>query len=221
MAKPTYHLHMDAAHLPAPLLERMIHEGGFHFDDFPHELKVNGLSVPARHLTKYLYSPINSMEAKRECQKVASWAHESDFKGLIQCEFVMEESEWNQKNEHHQAVEAPLQILTRPLKGQKGDHFKKHELHIEVNKTQSSSVVVDALRNCGFQILESEHTITFTMAGHSKEMLTIRKVLKRFLNEHGDRLTAKLTYEATAFWSLHGIESKCLPMIADQVKILE
>lgn len=212
---------MDAAHLPAPLLDRMIQEGGFHLDDFPHKLEVNGEKVEARHLTKYLYAPINSQSAKAECLKLKSWADEYAFKGLIQCEFVMEESEWNQKLESKKAILPPFKITSRPLSKKKGDSFKKHELHLEINKQLSSPEVIDALRDCGLHILENESTISFTTSGHSKEMLALRNALKDFLAQHGDNLTAKLTYEATAFWSLHDVEPETLPTIVDQVMILQ
>lgn len=219
MAKPTYHLHMDAAHLPAPLMDRMIQEGGFHLDDFPHSLEVNGQKVEARHLTKYLYAPINSQSAKAECLKLKSWADEFSFKGLIQCEYVMEESEWNYVGSFQNKILPPFKITSRPLSKKKGDSFKKHEIHLEINKLFSSSEVVNALRECGLHILENDNTITFTTSGHSKEMLTIRKALKEFLAQHGENITAKLTYEATAFWSLHDVEPETLPLIVDQVML--
>jgi hypothetical protein len=221
MAKPTYHLHLDAAHLPLPLMEKMLHEGGFQMDDFPHQLMVKGRSVPARHMTKFLYAPVTSKEVKAECLRLQQWVNDSGFEGLIQCEYVMEETEWKKKDESQGSLLSPLKIHSRPLSGNKGDNFKKHELHLELNKPQTSPRVINALRNCGFQLLENEENITFTISGHSKEMLTIRKALKKFLKKHEDELTGKLNYEATAFWSLHGIESASLPFIAEQVMVLQ
>ena len=221
MAKPSYHLHLDAAHLPAPLLERMLQEGGFHFDDFPHQLTVEGKSYPARHLTKYLYSPISSQEVKAECLKLQSWIKDSPFKGLIQCEYVMEETEWKRKEVGTAPLLPPLSITPRALSSARGDRFKKHELHLEIDKAKSSERVIDALRACGFHILENESVISFTTCGHSRELLMIRKTLKAFMNKYGDEITGKLTYEATAFWSLHGIEPQTLPQIADRVMVLQ
>jgi hypothetical protein len=217
MVTPMYHLHLDAARLPGPLLDRLIHEGGFHFDDFPHELVVDGEARPARHLTKYLYAPTNSHEAKAECLKLKAWAHEYAFQGLIQCEYVMEETEWKKQAERTLQIPTPFVVTSRPLTSIKGDQFKKHEVHLELNKFMSATNVVDALRGTGLHILENDTTITFTISGHSKEMLALRDALKSFLAEHTAEFTGKLTYEATAFWSLHDVESQTLPTIVDQI----
>ena len=217
MVKPSFHLHLDAAYLPAPLLDRMIEVGGFHLDDFPHELIVKGEAVPARHLTKYLYSPTTAAEAKAECLRLKDWAQEFNFQGLIQCEYVMEETEWKKEQEYQGEVAAPFSLRTRPLSSKRGDQFKKHEIHLEMSKPASSASVINALRECGLAVLENDHTITFTTNGHSKEMLALRRALKRFLKKHDTNITGKLTYEATAFWSLHDIESQHLPQIVDQV----
>lgn len=217
MVTPMYHLHLDAARLPGPLLDRLIHEGGFHFDDFPHELVVDGEPRPARHLTKYLYAPTSSYEAKAECLKLKSWADEYEFQGLIQCEYVMEETEWKKQAERSQPIPTPFTITSRPLSSNKGDQFKKHEVHLELDKFMSSTNVIQALRGTGLHILENDSNITFTISGHSKEMLALRETLKGFLAEHSSEFTGKLTYEATAFWSLHDIESNTLPTIIDQI----
>lgn len=221
MSKPTYHIHMDAASLPAPLMEKMLQEGGFHLDDFPHQLKVNGETVQARHLTKYLYAPTTSHEAKEECLKLKRWAQEFDFKGLIQCEFVMEESLLDETNAVSDDISPPFQITSRALTKKKGDSFKKHEVHLELNKSESSPQLIHALRETGLQILENDATVTFTTSGHTREMLAVRKSLKHFLAKNKAQFKGKLTYEATAFWSLHDIEPETLPMIVDEVKIFQ
>lgn len=221
MLKPLYHLHLDAAQLPASLLDRMIEEGGFHLDDFPHQLTVEGKNYPARHITKYLYSPISAQEVKAECLKVQSWIKDTTFKGLIQCEYVMEETKWTRTEEGKGPLLPPLSIKTRSLSASPGDRFKKHELHLELDKSKSSSRVIEALKGCGFHVLESETTITFTTCGYSRELLTIRRTLKAFMNKYGPEIEGKLIYEATAFWSLHGIEPDTLPQIADRVMVLQ
>ena len=217
MITPMYHLHLDAARLPGPLLDRLIHEGGFHFDDFPHELVVDGEPQAARHLTKFLYAPTKSHAAKAECLKLKAWADEYAFQGLIQCEFVMEETEWKKQDEKITPITAPFRVTTRALTSTKGDQFKKHEVHLELNKLMSAPNLIEALRETGLHILENETYITFTISGHSKEMLALRDALKSFLSEHRDEFTGKLTYEATAFWSLHNVESQTLPTILDQI----
>jgi hypothetical protein len=142
MGKPLYHLHLDAAQLPAPLLDRMIEEGGFHLDDFPHQLIVEGKSYPARHITKYLYSPISAQEVKAECLKLQSWLKGTTFKGLIQCEYVMEETKWTRSEEGKGSIMPPLSITNRSLSTLPGDRFKKHELHLELDKSQTSLRVI-------------------------------------------------------------------------------
>ena len=41
------------------------------------------------------------------------------------------------------------------------------------------------------------------------------------MEKHSEEITGKLTYEAPAFWSLHGIEPDTLAQIADRVKVLQ
>lgn len=217
MDRPLYHLHLDAAHLPSELQTRMLNEGGFHLDDFPHQLTVDGKSVPARHLTKYLYAPISSQEVKSECRKIKKWIEETSFKGLMQCEFVMKESHWRGESSLEAPLTAPLSFEPRSLSSEKGEKFKKHEMHLEVNKLKTSPRMIQALRECGFHILENESSISFTACGHSKDLLKIRRALRRFMQIHKNEITAKLTYEATAFWSLHGVEPETLPKIADSI----
>lgn len=219
MAKPLYHLHLDAAHLPAPLLDHLIQEGGFHFDDFPHEIEVGGKSYPARHLTKYLYAPANSETAKKECELIDSWVRAHDFRGFIQCEYVMEDAELEGSSSPINEAHPPLFMTTRPLSGEGREGFKKHELHLELVKTQTSPAVIEALEKSGFHILENERTITFTASGNPRELLKIRKVLRSFLRLHQGSITGKFTYEATAYWSLYGVESPTLPAIVDSVEV--
>lgn len=221
MLKPRYHLHLDAAQMPPVLMERLLSEGGFQVDDFPHQLMVNGENYPARHLTRYIYAPTSSVEVQKECRKLQSWIKESQFKGLIQCEFVMEESQWESQASKRGTLLPPLSIRSRPLNPNRGEKFKKHELHLEIEKATTSHRVVEALRNSGFHILENASTISFTCCGHSKDMLGIRRALKKFMTDYSEEITGKLTYEATAFWSLHGIESQTLPQIVDRVMVLQ
>ncbi len=220
MDTPAFHLHMDAAHLPAALLDRMINDGGFHYDDFQHEIEVNGTPVAARHLTKYLYAPATSNEVRSECLKIKKWADECSFVGLIQCEFVMEDIKWKKEVDGDITIPVPFSLATRHLGRHKNDRFKKHEIHLDIDKSSSSIYVINALKQCGFHLLENDRSVTFTIAGHSKEMLKLRDGLNHFLKIYGNQITASLTYEATAFWSLHGVESESLPEILDKVSFL-
>jgi hypothetical protein len=221
MLKPRYHLHLDAAHLPPILMDRLLSEGGFQMDDFPHHLTVDGNPIPARHLTRYIYAPTSSREVQQECRKIQTWIQESQFKGLIQCEYVMEESQWESLAAKKGSLLPPLSIRSRPLDPSQGEKFKKHELHLELEKTTTSRRVIEALRASGFHILENETTISFTCCGHSRQMLGIRKAMKKFMDDYSEEITGKLTYEATAFWSLYGIESQTLPQIVDRVMVLQ
>ena len=53
------------------------------------------------------------------------------------------------------------------------------------------------------------------------DFLKIRYLLNAFMEKHSQEITGKLTYEATAFWSLHGVRLETLPQIVDQVKVLQ
>ena len=221
MLKPSYHLHLDAALMPASLMDKMILEAGFQWDDFPHHLESEGKSYSARHLTKYLYSPITPQEVKEECLKLKSWVEASTFKGLIQCEFIMEESQWTGLKVIKEEVPPPFVITSRMLSSKRGDRFKKHELHLELNKSLTSERIIQTLRGCALHILENDVDITFTCCGNPKLLLKIRSLLNAFMEKHSEEITGKLTYEATAFWSLHGVRLETLPQIVDRVKVLQ
>ena len=221
MLKPSYHLHLDAALLPTSLMNKLIHEGGFQLDDFPHQLVIEGESYSARHMTKYLYAPITPVEVKEECLRLKSWVEESTFKGLIQCEFIMEESHWTGLKVIQEEVPPPFFLNSRMLSSKRGDRFKKHELHLELIKSSTSERITQALRGCGMHILENEADITFTCCGDSRELLKVRAMLNSFISEHSGEISGKLTYEATAFWSLHGLRPESLPQIVDRVKVLQ
>ncbi len=197
----------------------MILEAGFQWDDFPHQLVIEGESYSARHLTKYLYAPITPNEVKEECLKLKSWVEQSTFKGLIQCEFIMEESHWTGDMDIQEDVPAPFSLNSRMLTSKRGDRFKKHELHFELIKAKCSGRIVRALKQCGFHVLENELEITFTCCGDSRELLKIRAALNEFILQYKEEITGKLTYEATAFWSLHGVRPDTLPAIVDQIKL--
>lgn len=221
MLKPSYHLHLDAALMPSSLMDKMVLEAGFQLDDFPHHLESEGKSYSARHLTKYLYSPITPQEVKEQCLKIKDWVEASTFRGLIQCEFVMEENIWSGDKVIKGELLAPFSITSRKLSSKRGDRFKKHELHLELNKSLTSERIIQSLRGCGLQILENDVDITFTCCGNPKLLLKIRSLVNAFMEKHSQEITGKLTYEATAFWSLHGVRLETLPQIVDRVKVLQ
>jgi hypothetical protein len=110
-------------------------------------------------------------------------------------------------------VPSPFSINSRRLTTKRGDRFKK--------KPSTSERVTQALRGRGPHILENELDITFTCCGDSRELLQIRTLLNSFLSKHSGEISGKLTYEATAFWSLNGLRPETLPQIVDRVIVLQ
>jgi hypothetical protein len=211
-----YHLHIDAAQMPESLLAWAMSEGGFHADDFPHSFHINGEEMNARHLTKYIYDP-NPVEVKAFCQQIKNKAAEAKLLGFVQAEFIMDEEEWQGDVKDLAPIAPPFHITMRPLDPMKGESFKKHEIHLELEKKFTSKAVISALLDCGFHILETENYITFTSSGHPKELTLIRKKIGEFLAPFSDAIRGKLVHEATAFWSMHGMESAHLPTIVESV----
>jgi hypothetical protein len=216
MANILYHLHIDAARLPESLMHWATQEAGFHCDDFPHSFHINGEVLNARHLTKYIYDP-NPVEIKNFCQIIKEKAETSDLLGFVQAEFIMDEQEWTGGPQDLSPIETPFKIKMRPLIPEKGENFKKHEIHVELEKKFSSEAVIRALKDCGFHILETENYITFTCSGHPKELTAIRKKIADFLAPYESAIKGKIVHEATAFWSMHGMETNHLPEIVESV----
>jgi hypothetical protein len=216
MTDVLYHLHIDAARMPESLLAWATTEGGFHADDFPHSFHINGEEMNARHLTKYIYDP-NPIEVKAFCQQIKNKAAEANLLGFVQAEFIMDEIEWTGVASELAPLTPPFQIKMRPLDPMKGESFKKHEIHVEFEKDFTSKSIISALLDSGFHVLESEKYITFTCSGHPKELTTIFNKLCAFLAPHTDAIRGKIVHEATAFWSMHGMESEHLPSIVESV----
>jgi hypothetical protein len=206
MTDVLYHIHIDAARMPESLLAWAITEGGFHADDFPHSFHINGQEMNARHLTKYIYHP-NPVEVKAFCQQIKNKALEANLLGFFQAEFIIDEI----------PLIPPFQIKMRPLDPMRGESFKKHEIHLELEKDFTSKAIISTLLDCGFHVLESESFITFTCSGHPKELTIIFKKLSEFLAPHTEAFRGKIVHEATAFWSIHGMESEHLPKIVESV----
>jgi hypothetical protein len=170
----------------------------------------------ARHLTKYIYDP-NPIEVKAFCQQIKKKAAEANLLGFVQAEFIMDEIEWTGTTQELSPLNPPFLIKMRPLDPMKGESFKKHEIHLEFEKDFTSKAVIGALLDSGFHILESEKYITFTCSGHPKELTTVFNKLVAFLAPHTGAIRGKIVHEATAFWSMHGMESEHLPNIVESV----
>lgn len=220
MVTPRYHVHIDAAHMPLSLAAKALDVHGIQSDNFDHSFVINGVTHPGSHFTKYVYEDISAEDIREKCEELSLWASESDFVGLIQCEFIVEELEWNGTAELENSIQPPFKVSKRPLDLDKGEKFKKHELHLEIKKASTSKVLIATLIDTDMDMIESATDMTFTCSGNPKELMMIKKALKTFLNEHADHVTGKMTYEATAFWSLHGMEPDSLPMIIDSVQLL-
>lgn len=218
MAKVLYHLHIDAAHLPESLLTWATQEGGFHFDDFPHQFHVNGKDLSARHLTKYITDPATPIEVKTECLQVKAKAIELGLLGFIQAEFIMQEKEWKGEKHNLPTLTPPFKLSMRPLDPHAGEEFKRHELHLELDKNRTADSVVKALQECGFHELDNPENITFTCSGHPKELGLVKERLDLFLEKHEASASGKLVYEATAFWSLHNLGPENLQKIVAKIQ---
>lgn len=216
MTDVLYHLHIDAARMPESLLAWALNEGGFHCDDFPHSFHINGEEMNARHLTKYIYEP-NPVEVKAFCQQIKNKAAEADLLGFVQAEFIMDEQEWKGQSLELSKIAPPFSISMRKLDPRKGESFKKHEIHLECEKHFTSPALLDALKGCGFHVLETENYVTFTCSGHPRELTIIRKKISDFLEPFASAIRGKIVHEATAFWSMHGMESAHLPEIVESV----
>lgn len=218
MSKVLYHLHIDAAKIPASLIEWATTDGGFHFDDFPHHFEVENELVEARHLTKYITAPATPADVKQECLHIQKISEQHSLQGFIQAEFIMDELEWNGANLALDEVSAPLFVKMRPLNPSLGENFKKHELHLEVNKKHTSETIIKALKGCGLHELDSSKDMTFTCSGHPRELLEIKSKLENFLNTYSKYVRAKMVFEATAFASLHNMRPQQLPAIVESIQ---
>lgn len=217
MSKVLYHLHIDAAHIPESLLNWATQEAGFHYDDFPHHFQIEGKNVQARHLTKYIMEPATASDVKMECFNIQNKSQDMDLQGFIQAEYIMSELEWDGKKTALAPIPTPFHISMRALNPALGEQFKKHELHLELNKQQTSEAIVAALKGCGFHVLDNPRDVTFTCSGHPKQLTLIKEKLEEFLNSHSQNASGKMVYEATAFWSLHNLGPEHLPHIVHEV----
>ena len=221
MLTPRYHIHVDAAHLPSGFSEEALLKHGLFSDNFEHSFEINGVKHPGTHFTRYYFDGEKTAEEMRtECRAIAQEASETGLIGLIQCEFIVEEHTWAGDQESDKSLAPPFMVTMRILNPELGERFKKHELHLEIKKTPSARAVINALLETGLELIQNDRDITFTASGNPRELLLLKKELRKFLEAHGNQFTGKLTYEATAFWSLHGMDARSLPKIIDKVEVL-
>ncbi len=217
MSKVLYHLHIDAAYIPESLLAWATQEGGFHYDDFPHHFEIDQKRVEARHLTKYIMGPATPADVKSECHYIQEKSLDMNLQGFIQAEYIMDEKEWTGTKTDLPVLNRPFSVTLRPLDPTLGENFKKHELHLELNKAHTSPSIIDALKGCGLHLLENPRDITFTCSGNPKQLSEIKVKIENFLNLYPESVNVKMVYEATAFWSLHNLGPEHLPHIVHQV----
>ncbi|MGZ3697577.1 MAG: hypothetical protein ACXWP5_05690, partial [Bdellovibrionota bacterium] len=203
----SFHLHIDAAILPAAFEGYARREYGFVDDDFEHQLRVEGEESPirARHLTLILKGRGERERAKQIGMDLAELARISGLKGYIQCEFVMSEQSWQNLPIREVRADPGFRIHHRRIRPDWGERFKKHELHLEVAPVGLSPELLHALGATGLSMSMGERAVTFTASGHPNEIRIVRKNLVALLERVGGVRSARLYVEATVFFSLHSI----------------
>jgi hypothetical protein len=221
MVTPRYHVHIDAAHMPVLFSQKAMDLHGLKADNFDHSFTINGVKHAGSHFTKLFYEEdTTSDNIRMTCEDLVAQANETDFVGLIQCEFIIEELEWNGNEVFEGSTPIPFKIQKRALNVNKGEKFKKHELHLKIKHNPPALAIINALIDTDMNMIEGPNDVTFTCNGNPQELLLIKKQLKTFLNAHSKHFTGRMTYEATAFWSMHGMDESALPMIVDSVQVL-
>jgi hypothetical protein len=227
MDKSAFHIHIDAALLPSELESVAKEKFGFDDDDFDHSLSVGGRTYPARHLTRKIDRRSDKELVRQICQSLSKEADAAGFKGLIQAEFIMARQAWTEPSptglrvDSGQLPSPPFRVHTRRLDSSRGEFFKKHELHLDLDPAGTSPEIIDALSGIGLLSSRGDWGVTFTASGNPNEIRAVRKCLERFLAPRARFVRGTLVTEATAYFSLHGLSQSDLPEVVDRVEILE
>jgi hypothetical protein len=219
-----YHIHIDGPVLPSALHRYAVEELGFYEDDFAHSMTLETESVarPARQLTRVFRSRADRDKARQTYLRAHDKAIETGFKGFIQMEFIMSQTDFNPARSQ-KLEQSPISIPRFPLSFKSDQdssqrNFKKHELHLELKKQGIPSFMLDELVSSGFSPSEG-NDITFTASGDPDPIRRIWRELLSYLGKLEEAGLAsfegRLTTEATVAHQLFGVPLSSTPAVVE------
>ena len=217
-----FHIHVDGARVPEIFEQYLKTSFGFYDDNFDHELKIQDspVKMPGRQLTLKVPNRFAGRAVRRVCADLADRARCLGFSGIIQSEFVMRETVLR-SSAPFEPSKFPIFINTRKLDSAKGERFKSHEFHLELNRETCSPALIETFLGAG--LIDSagpDGEVTFTASGKLNYIQTIHDSVRNFLISNGGYETAKMTLEATVFSSLHGILPEDTHQVVESVTLL-
>ena len=202
-----FHIHVDGARVPEVFEQYLKTSFGFYDDNFEHELKIQDspAKLPGRQMTLKVLNRFAGRSVRRVCSDLSDRARCLGFSGIIQSEFVMRETVLRSEKPFARS-EFPFTVKTRKLDSSKGERFKSHEFHLELNRESCSPALIETILGSGLAASAGpDGEITFTASGKLNHVQVIHDSVREYLKSNGGYETAKMTLEATVFSSLHGI----------------
>jgi hypothetical protein len=218
-----FHIHLDAAVLPSNFEKYAKETYGFFDDDFEHRLVIEGSEtpVPARQLTHKINDRFARKAVQTICEDLTQRGRTEGLAGMIQSEFVMSETTLKGDRESYRPTPFPFYVHMRRVNPARGEGFKSHELHLEVKQENASPALITELARSGLHVSFGAGEVTFTASGDLNHIRKIQLGLLHFLRNTGGLSEAKMTIEATVFYSLHKIRAEDTPMVVQSVEYIQ
>jgi hypothetical protein len=219
----SFHIHVDAAVLPSSLEKYAKETYGFFDDDFEHRLVIEGFTtpLPARQLTQKIQDRLARKSVQAICEDLAERGRAEGLAGMIQSEFVMNETTLKGDITTFRPAPFPFYVNMRRVNPDMGENFKSHELHLEIKQGSAASGLVTELARSGLNVSFGSGEITFTASGDLNHIRKVQMGLLHYLRTTGGLGEAKLTIEATVFFSLHKIRAEDTPMVIESVEYIQ
>lgn len=224
-ATESYHIHIDGPALPAELGRYACEVLQFKTDDFQHSMTVGneGIARPACQLSRTFWSRSDRPLVHEAFAKLRSQAMRSGFKGFIQAEFIMSEVRFGPDQKKSASSIAPdrlgLRFKHRKIDPSLGETFKRHELHLELERKSVPSFLNEELVASGLLASPSENELSYTASGSPNAIRVIHERLISYLSalesSGTTQLRGRLISEATVKYSLHDIHPWNTPPVVD------
>mgnify|MGYP003393134463 CR=1 FL=1 len=213
----TFHLHIDAVHLPEPFYRTLKDDFGFWDSEFSGHPSGYDHFEPNRHITMKF---TDGKKFRMTCQRLEELAEQyPDFTGYFEGEYIREERFVPDLS--YCDLPVPFSIKRRRLDGSRFEQFRESELHLTLDKDASNSDVISKLLESGlygaYLPKEDYIALVLTIQGFREDIGGLVECLWEYLGRSGGVVRAKLKEEYAIWHKLYNVSPTDLPEVVDIV----